>query len=248
MHFFRISDDSDGETIILGEPAQVHHLKDVLRLGAGDQVTVIDGRGDECLCEVTVFSEGGVILKVKSRVTVASPTAKVAIGCALPKKGMDEVVDKLTQLGVDVIIPMLTERVVVNLGGAAAVARLERWRRLADSAAGQSRRRNVPELRPLAWMGEVMSLAEGYDLKLIPTLSGERRAMGEVIGGGMVGSVIALIGPEGDFTEKEIEAARQAGFVPVSLGAQVLRVDTAAIAVAAYLKLAAAIPRPDAGV
>jgi 16S rRNA (uracil1498-N3)-methyltransferase len=97
-------------------------------------------------------------------------------------------------------------------------------------------------------MGEVMSLAEGYDLKLIPTLSGERRAMGEVIGGGMVGSVIALIGPEGDFTEKEIEAARQAGFVPVSLGAQVLRVDTAAIAVAAYLKLAAAIPRPDAGV
>ncbi len=241
MHTFRVPYRADGDIIVLSDAGQIHHLKDVLRLGAGDEVTVFDGGGQEYQCEITGEGKQGVTLRVKGRRMGALPQARVAVACALPKKGLDDIVDKLTQLGVDTIIPMRTERVVVRLGEAAAAVRLERWRKLAESAAGQSQRANVPELRPLSGIGEVISQAAGYDLKLIPTLSGARQTLGEVLADRRPASVLVLIGPEGDFTDEEVEAARQAGFQPVSLGAQVLRVDTAAIAVAAYLRLSGVV-------
>jgi 16S rRNA (uracil1498-N3)-methyltransferase len=241
MHSFRIGYVADGDTIVLDDAGQVHHLRDVLRLAAGDAVTVFDAGGHESLCEIAALHERDVTLRVKSSKLAAGPKATLAVACALPKKGLDGIVDKLTQLGVDTIIPMRTERVVVRLNAAAAAGRLERWRRLAESATGQSQRGSVPELRPVTEISDVISQAVSYDLKLIPTLSGERKTLGEAVGGGGPLSVLVLIGPEGDFTDQEVLAARQAGFVPVSLGAQVLRVDTAAMAVAAYLRLSGVI-------
>jgi 16S rRNA (uracil1498-N3)-methyltransferase len=237
MHSFRVGHIVDGGTIVLEDAGQVHHLKDVLRLAAGDAVTVFDRGGAEYLCEIAVVSEQRATLRVTSRIMAEPTQAKLAIACALPKKGMDDIVDKLTQLGVDTIIPMRTDRVVVRMSDANALGRVERWRKLAESAAGQSRRARVPEVRPLAGIGDVISEADGYDLKLIPTLFGERMALSEALGVRRPVNVLVLIGPEGDFTDEEVAAARRRGFVPVSLGHQVMRVDTAAIAVAAYWRL-----------
>jgi 16S rRNA (uracil1498-N3)-methyltransferase len=241
MHRFRVTRVADSEVIILADAGQVHHLKDVLRLAAGDEIVAYDGGGQECVCAIAGFGEQGVILNVKSRKTIAPPKTRLAVACALPKKGMDDIIDKLTQLGVDLIIPMRSARVVVRLSETAAVNRLERWRRLAASAAGQSQRSTLPELRPLTSVGDVISLAGPYDLRLIPTLSGEIKTIGEAVGARHPQNVLVLIGPEGDFTDQEVQAAGAAGFIPVSLGPRVLRVDTAAIAVAAYLKLSGSI-------
>ena len=119
--------------------------------------------GRECFCTVDRFDPAGVTLIVKSRREVTRRKARLMVACALPKKGMDEIVDKLTQLGVDSIVPMRTERVVVRLTEEAARAKVERWRRLARAAAEQSQRIDVPEV------GQVTEIWEDH----IP----ERRAL-----------------------------------------------------------------------
>jgi 16S rRNA (uracil1498-N3)-methyltransferase len=238
MHRFRVERIGDGDRIWLGDAGQVHHLKDVLRLAAGDEVEMFDDGGQECLCAVERLERASVTLSVKSRREASRRRARLMVACSLPKKGMDEIVDKLTQLGVDTIVPMRTERVVVKLGDQAARARVERWRRLARAAAEQSQRSDVPEVGPVTDFGQIVSQAGGFDLKLIPTLSGDRKTIVDIVAGSRPASILVLIGPEGDFTDQELETARKAGFLPVSLGDQVLRVDTAAIAVASYLRVA----------
>jgi 16S rRNA (uracil1498-N3)-methyltransferase len=150
---------------------------------------------------------------------------------------MDDIIDKLTQLGAAGIIPLETERVIVKLEDGHS-SRLERWRKIARSAAEQSQRNTLPEISPVMTLSEVLAQSEDYDLKLIPTLTGDCRPLKSVLPSVKPARILVLIGPEGDFTPSEVEQSLQAGFVPVSLGGTVLRVETAAIAVAAYLQLA----------
>ncbi len=237
MHRFRTGQITTGDTISISDSGQIHHLKDVLRLAAGDEVTVFDDTS-ECRCTIDHLSRQEIVLRVKARKQASEPPAKLTIACALPKKGLDEIIDKLTQLGVDTIIPMHTERVVVKLDAERNRERAVRWRRLAQSAAEQSQRSNIPVVKGLTGFSEVIAAAADYNLKLIPHLTGERQRISEVIKENRAGSIIVLIGPEGDFTPEEVQQAVAAGFIPVSLGRLVLRVNTAAVAVAAYLKMA----------
>ncbi len=236
MHRFRTGDISVSDTIVINEINQIHHLKDVLRLAAGEEITVFDDTW-ECRCTIDHFEKQAVVLRINSRMKTSQPKVKLTISCALPKKGMDEIIDKLTQLGVATIIPMRTERVVVKLNEERDRERVGRWRRLAQSAAEQSQRSSIPEVKGITEFSEVITSADDYSLKLIPNLEGERKRLGEVITGSQSGSVIVLIGPEGDFTPEEVKKAVNAGFIPVSLGSLVLRVDTAAVAVAAFFRM-----------
>ncbi len=238
MHRFRVEAIGNGDTLLLANAGQVHHLKNVLRLGPGDEITVFDGAGTECLCLVDALGREGVTLAVRARTKVKPRKARLTIACAVPKRGMDEVVDKLTQLGVDSVVPMRTERVVARLGEDASHSRVERWRRLARAAAEQSHRSDVPDVGPVADFREVIARASAFDLRLIPTLSGDRVALSTVIRDTTPASILVLVGPEGDFSDREVQQARSAEFVPVDLGPHVLRVDTAAISIAAYLMVA----------
>ncbi len=152
---------------------------------------------------------------------------------------MDDIIDHLTQLGVARIIPMLTERVVVKLDEAGKETRLKRWQKIALNAAGQSQRNSLPSIDAVTDIADILSQSQDYDLKLIPHLTGEKKHIKDVIIGAAQKNVIVLIGPEGDFTPGEVEMALKAGFLPVSLGDTVLRVATAAVAVAGYIKFAA---------
>jgi 16S rRNA (uracil1498-N3)-methyltransferase len=238
MHRFRVQEISDGDLIVLQDAEQVHHVKDVLRLAKGDEIIVFDDAGQESLCAIDHFHEKTVTLSIKERKRISSAAARLTIACALPKRGMDEIIDKLTQLGVDTIIPMQTSRVVIQLDKQGDRIKLARWQRVAQSAAEQSQRSRMPEITGVTPIEEIIADSIKFDLKLIPHLSGQRRTIAEVVGGTRAKDIIALIGPEGDFSPDEIDMATAAGFIPASLGAQVLRVDTAAIAVAAYVKLA----------
>ena len=238
MHRFYVSREIDGDNVSISDAKQLHHLKDVLRLKVNDEVIVVDTGGNEYTCIIVNLNEREAALTVKARKHAGAKKIKSTVACAIPKKAdMDEIIDKLTQLGVDSIIPMTTERVIVRLDDSKKEARLSRWRRIAQSAAQQSQRNSIPLVEPITTFKSVISRAQDFDLKLIPTLSGERKLIKEVITQYKPSNILILIGPEGDFTPQEIELARSAGFIPVSLGDSVLRVSTAAIAVMSYIKL-----------
>jgi 16S rRNA (uracil1498-N3)-methyltransferase len=228
-----------GDKIVVDDKTQVHHLKDVLRIKAGSEVMVFDEQGNEYSVNVEEVLVNKLILKIREKhKTIPVDRPKVAIACAIPKKGkFDDIVDKLTQLGVDKIIPLETERVIVILNKNKQASRLERWKKIALSAAQQSQRNSLPVIGPVKSIEEVLSEAGSYDFKIIAYLTGERKTLNEVFNKGNFKNILVLIGPEGDFTPEEVSLALEAGFIPVTLGDSVLRVETAAIAVASFIRL-----------
>jgi 16S rRNA (uracil1498-N3)-methyltransferase len=238
MHRFLV-DRIQGASATLADAAQLHHIRDVLRLRVNDEVIVFDGEGHEYNSVIVSIDKKLVVFKLTSLRKQRSSNAALTVACAIPKGSrMDDIIDYLTQLDVERVIPVLTDRVVVRLDSAAMQARLLRWRKIAQSAAQQCQRSSVPVIAPVTDVNDVIANSRDFDLKLIPHLSGERKLIKNVLSKGSYKNIIVLIGPEGDFTPEEVALALHNGFIPVSLGNTVLRVATAAIAVAAYIKLA----------
>jgi 16S rRNA (uracil1498-N3)-methyltransferase len=236
MHRLYSDQKVQGETITISDPSRLHYLRDVLRLKPGDHLTIFDSNGKEYLAAIRESDKKGISLSILKQLPVKSSPIKIAVACAIPKGSrMDEIVDKLTQLGVDVIIPMITERVVVKVE-ASEEAKFERWRKVALSAVEQSHRTSFPIITNVMAVDEVLAKSKEYDIKLIPTLTGDRKSLKEVISRINPKSILALIGPEGDFSPTEIEAALRHGFVPITLGDSILRVETAAVAIASFLR------------
>ena len=240
MHRFYCSSEnvSQGRIIIL-DREQVHHLKDVLRLESGDEVVVFDDKGKVYQAQIEELSAQNVVLKIRDvRRTDKSKEILITIGCAIPKKSrMDDIIDKLTQLGVDRIIPLITERVIIKLGKDKKLQRQKRWQKIALSASKQSQRNTVPLVEVVTDFEEIINRAQDFDLKLIPNLMEERQTLKEALVGKKPKNVLVLIGPEGDFTEDELNLAKSKGCVPVSLGNLVLRVETAAVAAVSFIRL-----------
>lgn len=239
MHrlFCQSCEISEGK-IIIADKSKAHHLKDVLRLRQNDKVSVCDEKGNVYDCIIRDLS-GAVELDIKEKHSASlkkGPTLTIA--CAIPKKAkFDEIVDKLTQIGVDKIVPIETERVIVRWDSQKKALQKKRWEKIAFSAAEQSQRNNLPIIEEIKDIRQVFEGSGNYDLKLIPALIGRRRSLKEVLRKSKSKSILVLIGPEGDFSQQEIELAKKAGFIPVTLGSQVLRVDTAAVAIASFIRL-----------
>ncbi|MBN1692457.1 MAG: 16S rRNA (uracil(1498)-N(3))-methyltransferase [Dehalococcoidales bacterium] len=238
MHRFYIEKIS-GDTAMLTDADQVHHIRDVLRLKTGNTIVVFDSAGREYKATVTAVNKKRVALNLVPLKARRSSAVRLTIACAIPKAGrMDDIIDHLTQLGVERIIPMFTDRVVVKLDTAALESRLSRWKKITQSAAQQCRRSSVPAISPVTDVIEIIKSARDFDLKLIPHLSDERTLIKDILAGSRSKNILVLIGPEGDFTPEEVSLAMQNDFIPVSLGDTVLRVATAAIAVTAYIRFA----------
>ncbi len=236
MHRFYI-EKIDGNSITLTDSEQLHRIRDVLRLKAGDAVIIFDRAGHEYKAVTVSIGKKQVELNLTPVNRQRSNNTKLTVACAIPKGSrMDDIIDCLTQLGVERIIPMLTDRVVVKLDSAAMQVRLLRWQKIAQSAAQQCQRSSVPVISLVTDVKDVIANSQDFDLKLIPHLSGKRKLMKDIIAKPRPKNIIVLIGPEGDFTPEEVEMALHNGFTPVSLGETVLRVATAAIAVASYIK------------
>jgi len=238
MHRFFV-DHIKGNSAILADSAQLHHIRDVLRLKINDAVIISDGAGNEYNGVITSINKKQAVFNLTSVQTQKRSSIVLTVACAIPKGShMDEIIDGLTQLGVKRIIPMMTDRVVVKLDEAKSESRLKRWQTIAQSAARQCQRSDIPVITPVTDIEKVVTDTQNLDLKLIPHLSGRRKSIKSVLSKKSYKNVIVLIGPEGDFTPSEVELALHNGFTPVSLGDTVLRVATAAIAVAAYIRFA----------
>jgi 16S rRNA (uracil1498-N3)-methyltransferase len=207
-----------------------HYLVDVLRLEPGSGVEVFDGRG--ALYEGRI-EPGFERLALGPRRDAPPGGAPIQLALALAKgEKVDLVVQKATELGVARIVPWAAERSVVRLEGERAEDRAGRWRRIAEEAARQCGRADVPEVRSPATLGELVAeLPPGY----LPTVfHGEGGApiarLPDAAG------VVAIVGPEGGLTPAELGTLERAGAVRASLGPRTLRAETAAIAAVALLQ------------
>lgn len=239
MHKIFISQENiSNDLIILSDKEKVHHLKDVLRLQVNEKIKASDSNGNLYNCVVSKVSGGQVILQIKERLFVAEQAVSITIACAIPKNSrFEDIIDKLTQLGVERIIPLITTRTIVKLDKKKATLRKARWEKIALSSSQQSLRNGLPKIDPVSSVKEVLKNSGEFDFKLIPSLVGNRIPLSKVLMAPGPKRIIVLIGPEGDFTEEEVNLALDAGFIPVTLGELVLRVETAAIAVASYIRL-----------
>jgi len=240
MHkFYCPQKDISADTIIIDQLRQVHHIKDVLCLKPAEIVEVFDEHSNLYRCQVKELFKDKINLKIVAKEEAKTiQQIKVTLACAIPKNfRMDDIIDKLTQLGVTRIIPLITQRVVVKLDEKKKDLRNKRWEKIAQSASCQSKRNDLVILEPIRSFSDLIQSSQEYDLKLIPALCAKRRGLRQVLQGANFKNIIVLIGPEGDFSEQEVILAETYGFIPVSLGGLVLRVETAAIAVAGFLQL-----------
>ena len=218
----------------------VNHIKNVLRMKPGDELSVSNGvDGKEYRCAIAHFAEDAVLCELLFiKVDGLELPARIYLFQALPKADkMELVIQKAVELGVYEIIPVAASRSVVKLDGKKAQARLARWQGIAEAAAKQSRRRLIPAVRPILSMAEAAAYAADMDCKLIPyELAEGMHRTKSLIGSICAGQRVAVfIGPEGGFADSEIEAAQAAGIVPVTMGKRILRTETAGLTMLAWI-------------
>lgn len=220
------------------------HLVSSLRAAAGDRLVVFDGRGRSAEAEITAVERNGkspsVICSVIRLLPAREPSTKLTLLQALPKGSrMDFIVEKATELGVWQIVPLKTDRVEKQAGGKGYPGQVERWERVALSAAKQCGSPWLPAIHGVQSLDRALPVfLEGVELFAVCVLDEAAEAFGDVLEriGRNAASVAVLIGPEGDLTEEEIAVSVAAGAVPVNFGSLVLRVETAAIYAASVLK------------
>jgi 16S rRNA (uracil1498-N3)-methyltransferase len=223
--FFLPPDSWADEAWLTGDEAK--HLSQVLRVRTGETVTVFDGEGRRAEAVVREVSRDRAKLNLGLTVQTPSPQPRITLALAIPKgKNMDLVVQKAVELGVSTIQPLVTRRTIVQPGEGKA----EKWRRVVLEACKQCGLDHLPQVaEPLAF-DDWLAKRDESGLALIASLAPGARPMKEAVRTGEGSSAVTvLIGPEGDFTSEETTAALTAGFRPVTLGANVLRAETAAL-------------------
>jgi len=227
--FFVPPESVTGQRIMIrGE--ELHHARDVMRLVKGDAIVVFDGSGKEYHGIIEGVGKQEMAVAINKTVERRGAGARLTLVQALPKSDkMDLIVEKATELGVDRIIPVITERSVVRADEKKAVSKVSRWRKISLVASKQCGRTKMPEICDIISFGGSLEKVRDSELKIIPCLYEEAVGFKEALSGKKPGSAVIFIGPEGDFTTKEVDAAKGTGFVPVSLGDEILRSETAAI-------------------
>jgi len=223
-----------GQTFELDAQATVHLTK-VLRLRAGDALVVFNGEGDgEFAAKVGAVGRRSASIEIGEFVArdVESPLELVLLQGVSRGERMDYTVQKAVELGVSRIVPLLSERTVVNLKGDRQEKRREHWQGVVNSACEQSGRNRVPVVMPITTFAAALT-EEKQGLKLVLHHRAETGLADLPM---PQGPVSLLIGPEGGLSAQEIIAAEAAGFVPLCLGPRVLRTETAALAAIAVLQ------------
>ena len=211
-----------------------HHLMHVLRLKTGAELTLFDGRGGEYAATLESAGKQGVDATVGAHRPVNRESGlrmTLAQGISRGER-MDYSIQKAVELGVDAIVPLQTER-SVGLAGERQDKKLRHWQSIARSAAEQSGRDRVPEVRPMQEFGAWLATVDATALRLVLDPAGDDGLRALSLQGN---SVILLAGPEGGLTDDEICAATHTGFIGLRMGPRVLRTETAGMAAIAAIQ------------
>ena len=243
MYQFFVSDDqinTDEKKVVI-RGTDVNHIKNVLRMKPGEEVSVSNGSdGREYRCAIESLYEDEVILELRFIKEDSNELpAKIYLFQGLPKADkMEMIIQKNVELGVFEMIPVSMKRCVVRLDQKKAASKTERWQEISRAAAKQSKRGIIPEIKmPMTYKEALAYAAEHCDVKLLPYEMAEdfikTRELLSTIGSGA--KVAIFIGPEGGFDDAEIKEAISAGFDTITLGKRILRTETAGMYVMSVL-------------
>lgn len=242
MHRFYVTKEQiHNEQITITGP-DVNHIKNVLRMGPGDELIICNGQGKDCYCIITMVSDREIITEIKEiKETGTELPAKIILFQGIPKKDkMELIIQKAVELGVAEIVPVMTKRVIVKLEDRKKEARkLERWQAIAESAAKQSGRGIIPQIKSVQTFEEAINHVKKMDIGLIPyenakDMEDTRSIIGSLTGKSSIG---IFIGPEGGFDKAEIDMAEKNGVIPITLGKRILRTETAGLAILSMITL-----------
>ena len=212
--------------VLTGENAQ--HAK-VLRLKNGEQVLVCDGQGNECVCTVSDVSPGQIGLVVNKRQdSETEARVRVSVYMAFPKADkLEHVIQKATELGAFEIVAFPSSRCVSKPDDKSLKKKLERWQKIASSAAEQSGRGRIPEVLVLPSYKAALDRAAKADKALLFYENEQATTLKMALSAGEYHTVSLLTGPEGGLEEKEVAQAAEAGLRVCTLGKRILRCETA---------------------
>lgn len=240
--FLVAPEDIQGNRVTLRRE-EAHHLVHVLRFREGDCVVVFDGSGNEYRCVVQSLGKKecqlGVLEKMAPRI---APAAEVALAhCVTRGERFDWVVEKGTELGVLAILPFSCERMAVSLDAKTSEKKVARWQKLAQAASKQCGRADIPQVSSIVTIEKLIPRFSQHDLVLLAYELEEKRTLKAVLRreleerAGKTKRILAVVGPEGGFSVAEVEKMTDAGAQSVSLGQNILRTETAAIAMLAMI-------------
>lgn len=211
----------------------VRHLA-VLRLRRGDAITLFNGSGAEFTAELVRVSVGQTLARVLSRHDLEreSPLLISLAQCISAGDRMDTTLQKATELGVSRIVPVASQRSVVQLSGDRAEKRVAHWRNVVVAACEQCGRNRIPEVARITEISDFLRAANGEGLRLHLAPDAERNLKHLP----PPEKVTLLVGPEGGLTPQERQLAERAGFIPVRFGPRVLRTETAPLAAVAAMQ------------
>ena len=228
---------TSGQAYITG--AEMQHIDRVLRLAAGDEVTILDGLGGVFLARISGKNKDTVFCDIiEVGLPDNEPPVNITLVQGLPKADkMELVVQKGTELGLACLIPLQCHRSIVKLDAKKAAQRQERWQRIAMEAAKQCRRAKYPLVDKVMNWEEVLNSLPKQALALLPWEEEAGRGIKSLRGYCDVPptEIYVFIGPEGGFTEAEVLRTQEYGVIPVSLGPRILRTETAGLAVLSML-------------
>ncbi len=217
----------------------VNHIKNVLRMKQGEEILISDGDKQEYTCYIEQLEAEEVLAHVIYVEEAGFElSSKIYLFQGLPKSDkMELIIQKAVELGVWEVIPVATSRAVVKLDEKKAAKKVARWQQIAESAAKQSKRMRIPKVHPVCSFQEALEYAKQCHVKMIPyELARGMKATRQLIDSIEPGQSIAIfIGPEGGFSEAEVEGAISHDIQPITLGKRILRTETAGLAVLSIL-------------
>lgn len=240
MHQFFVEPSQIQNKTVYIYGKDVNHIKNVLRMKTGEEISISNGIDDrEYRCAIQTISEDEVICELRFiKESAHELPVKVTLFQGLPKSDkMELIIQKAVELGVFEIVPVVTSRTIVKLDAKKARAKNDRWQMISETAAKQSKRAIIPNVKLPMSFSDALKYAENMKVKLIPYEMAEgmdytREVISKINKGD---SVAVFIGPEGGFSESEIKLSIEQKVEPITLGKRILRTETAGMCVLSIL-------------
>lgn len=232
MHKFFVEDSNITGNVCTIEGDDVKHIYKVLRLKDGDVVNINNCKGVEYIGEILEVNKKEVKVNLIEKVELNNESPiEVQLFQGLPKAAkMDLIAQKCTELGINEITPIITERVVVKGNETSEFKKVDRWNRIALEACKQSKRSIIPTINQPIDFDTLLEALRSFDLVVVPYENQENQGIRYVkaqVKDKDIKKVAIIIGPEGGFEESEIEALKESGSYIVTLGPRILRTETA---------------------
>lgn len=230
-HRFYIPPENVSDNIIIISQPEYHHIVDVIRYKEGSSICLFDGKGNEYTGDIMSIDRAVKNLKVKInniRRNKILDKPFILIQSLVKGTKMDFIMEKAAEMGVTHIFPVRTERSVIRLDTKKEGLKINKWKRIVKEASKQCGRSQLPVIDKIWRLDEVFNALNWVDTRIICTIH-DRGINLKKISSQKTGSIVVAIGPEGGFSEKEIEQAQNKGWVPVRLGNIKMRAETAAV-------------------